>query len=81
MGKFIAYSDCKDTQIFSFDSDNLQLTKLSQKICLANEDLESLPAALHLKLFLDPDSNEPKLLILDHSLCLHVLSLSNDFKI
>jgi hypothetical protein len=51
MGKFIAYSDCKDTQIFSFDSDNLQLTKLSQKICLENEGLSALPAALHLKFF------------------------------
>jgi hypothetical protein len=51
MGKFMAYSDCKDTQIFSFDSDNLQLTKLSQKICLENEGLSALPAALHLKFF------------------------------
>lgn len=81
MGKFIAYSDCKDTQIFAFDSENLQLTKLTQKICLANEGLQSLPAALHLKLFTDPDSNEPKLLILDHSLTLHQLNLSSDFKL
>ena len=40
-----------------------------------------MPAALHLKLFMDPDSTEPKLLLLDHSLTLHQLSLTNDFKL
>ncbi len=71
VGKFIAYSDCKDTQVFTFDQDKLQLTKLTQKICLANEGLDLLPAALHLKIFEDPDTKEPKLLILDSSLTLH----------
>lgn len=31
-GKFIAYSDCKDTQIFSFDRDSFKLRKLTRKI-------------------------------------------------
>lgn len=37
-----------------------------------------MPAAIHLKLFIDPDSNEAKLLLLDHTLKLHLLNLSSD---
>lgn len=53
---------------------------MSQKISQANS-LTSLPSALQLKLFNDPDTTEPKLLLLDTTLTLHVVSLSGDFKI
>jgi hypothetical protein len=33
VGSIIAYSDCKDTQIFNFDKETLQIQKLTQKVC------------------------------------------------
>lgn len=43
-GRYIAYSDCKETQIFSFDKEVLKLRKLTRKICsLAGVD--KLPSA------------------------------------
>ena len=32
----IAYSDCRDTTVFSFDTISLQLTKLSNTVCQKN---------------------------------------------
>ena len=43
-GRYIAYSDCKDTQVFQFDRDDLILRKLTKKICVKN-GIEFLPPA------------------------------------
>ena len=43
-GRYIAYSDCKDTQVFQFDKADLTLRKLTKKICAKNE-IESIPVA------------------------------------
>lgn len=32
-GKYIAYSDCKETHIYSFDREQLKLRKLTRKVC------------------------------------------------
>ena len=60
-GKYLAYSDCKDTQVFQFDKDDLVLRKLTKKICAKNE-IESIPVAQ--KLFLIDNDNESSKLIL-----------------
>ena len=43
-GRFIVYSDCKETHVFSFDLTQLKLRKLTRKICSANS-LSQLPPA------------------------------------
>ena len=32
-GRLIAYSDCKETNIFAFDKQQLKLRKLTKRIC------------------------------------------------
>ena len=57
---YLSFTDCKETQIFSFRTEDLVLTKLGQVICQKNE-IDHLPAASRL-FFTKEDS--VKLLIL-----------------
>ena len=43
-GRYIAYSDAKETQVFVFDKDELKLTKLTKKITVSM-GIKSLPPA------------------------------------
>ena len=51
-GKYIAFSDCKDTQIFCYDNENLQIQKLTKKIAHTNS-IPQLPACCYIKGFKD----------------------------
>ena len=46
-GKYIVYSDCKETQVFMFDRNNLKLRKLTRKIT-TQAGLPRLPPAAFL---------------------------------
>ena len=46
-GRFIVYSDCKETQIFSFDKEQLKLRKLTRKVC-SQAGIRKLPPAAFL---------------------------------
>ena len=46
-GRFIAYSDSKETQVFSFDREQLRLRKLTRKVC-SQAEVRKLPAAAFL---------------------------------
>ena len=43
LGKFIIYSDCMDTQLFEFDSESLEIKKLTQKV-LNETKIEVIPS-------------------------------------
>mmetsp|Transcript_4020 Transcript_4020/g.6030 ORF Transcript_4020/g.6030 Transcript_4020/m.6030 type:complete len:273 (-) Transcript_4020:224-1042(-) len=60
-GDFILYSDCVDTQVFSFK--DLNITKLSKKIAVTNE-IERLPPAAWIQIASDPFSGSHYCLML-----------------
>lgn len=48
-GRYIVYSDCKETQVFVFDREQLRLRKLTKKLCTAN-GIKKLPSSAFLAL-------------------------------
>jgi hypothetical protein len=62
LGNFIVYSDCKDTQVFYFDAETLQIQKLTKKISQIN-GLQSLPPAIGIKVY--AEDGLTKALIID----------------
>ena len=62
LGNYIVYSDCKDTQVFFFDSETLQIQKLTKKISQVN-GLQSLPPAIAIKVY--AEDGLTKALIID----------------
>ena len=78
LGSLIAYSDARDTQVFNFDQESLQIQKLTQKICLQNET-PALPPASFVKLYRDEEKLKMLLVTLD--LDILIIDLSTDYKI
>jgi hypothetical protein len=54
--KLIVFSDGTDTQIFSFDMAKLNVTKLTKKVCFAN-NLSALPPCVWIQVF-KPENEE-----------------------
>lgn len=66
-GKYIAYSDCKETQIFMFDKENLRLRKLTRKIT-SQAGLPRLPPASFLAIQPSVEGKPEQLILVSKAL-------------
>lgn len=67
MGKHIVFSDCQDTQIFTFDPSDLSIVKLTKKVCFENS-IKRLPACQWMKLYQSENRDELHLIMVTFDL-------------
>ncbi len=73
-GRFIAYSDCKETQIFSFDKEQLKLRKLTRKVC-SQAGIRKLPSAAFLAIKPTEDGQAEQLILVTKDLVVCTIDL------
>jgi len=73
--KLIVYSDGIDTQVLSFDLAELSVTKLTKKICNAN-NLSSLPPCTWVKVFKPENESSLKIIMISSDLKVSFIDIS-----